>query len=358
MVILLGLAFVPVLLKLIIKDIDKNKKGKRCFVISCGVIIALIAGLRSVNVGTLDTSHYYKLYQGVPNFSTLQEFFKHHDLLRNGFFLSEGLFYLATYYCAKVIPHPQFFILITSAFITFSAMYFIYKHSKNVMLSTVLYICLGLMTFNMNGMRQALAMSICLFAYDFAKNKKLIPFLCMILLAMLVHKTSIVFLLVYFITYLKCKPKHIIFFTVAIVLFIIFADRFAKIFDSVADKNYSDVGAFESGGYVTVLIYALVLIFALVFGWKDRKDVGFSLAFYLTILGGAFFCGRYISTQIYERISYYFFYAVLLLLPQTVSRLLESEKPAVVAIITSLSIALFAYRLYGSAFQNFTFFWG
>ena len=71
MVILLGLAFVPVLLKLIIKDIDKNKKGKRCFLISCGVIIALITGLRSVNVGTYDTTHYYELYQGVADFSTV-----------------------------------------------------------------------------------------------------------------------------------------------------------------------------------------------------------------------------------------------------------------------------------------------
>ena len=292
MVILLGLAFVPVLLKLIIGDIDNNEKRKRYFVICCGVFIALITGLRSVNVGTCDTSYYYKLYDGVARFSSLQAFFKYHDVLHNGLFLSEGLFYLITYYCAKAFPEPQIFIFLTSAFITFSVMFFIYKHSKDVMLSTVLYICLGVMTFNMNGMRQALAMSICLFGYDFAKRKKIIPFVCIIFLAMFVHKTAIFFLVVYFITYLKCDIKHITFFTLAVALFAVFANRFVEIFDSVTDKNYLDVGGFESGGYVTVLIYILVLLFAGLFGWKERKDKSFSLAFFLTSFTRCFYCCR------------------------------------------------------------------
>ena len=358
MIILLGLSIIPILLKLMIGEIEKDEKNKKLFLICCGVFIALIVGLRAETVGTRDTSNYCNLYEGVARFSTLHMFLKYHNVFENGFFLSECLFYIFTYFCAKIFPNPQFFIFITSTFITFSAMYFIYKHSKNVMLSTILYICLGLMAFNMNGMRQALAMSICLFAYNFAKKRKLIPFACIILLAMLVHKTAIFFSVVYFIACLKCKPKHIMFFTIAVALFVIFADRLVETFDSVTDKNYSDVGGFDSGGYVTVLIYVLVLIFALVFGWKERGDSGFSLTFYLTILGGALYCGRYISTQIYERMSYYFFYAVLLLLPQTVMQLKESEKPTVVAIITSLSILLFVYRLYGSAFHNFTFFWG
>lgn len=358
MVILLGLAFVPVLLKLIIGDIDNNKKRKIYFVILCGVIIALIMGLRSVNVGSRDTNYYYKLYDGVARFSNLQAFFKYHDIFDNGFFLSEGLFYLATYYCAKAFPEPQIFIFLTSAFITFSVMFFIYKHSKDVMLSTVLYICLGLMTFNMNGMRQALALSICLFGYDFAKRKKLFPFVCIIILAMLVHKTAIFFLVVYFIALLKCNIKHIAIFTIAIVLFVVFANRFVEIFDSIVDENYSESSGFESGGYVTVLIYILTLIFAVLFGWDDQKNVDFSLPFFLTILGGVLFLGRYISTQIYERMSYYFFYAVLLLLPQIVTKLKKSEKPMVITIITALAVLLFAYRLYGSTFHNYEFFWG
>ena len=348
---------IPILFKLIMGDIENSQQRKKDFLILCGICIVLVIGLRDKSVGTSDTSTYCKLYEGVANYSNLKTFLTGHKIFENGFFLSECLFYIFTYFCAKILPNAQWFILITSAFITFSALRFIYRNSSNILLSTIMYICLGLMTFNMNGMRQALAMSICLFAYDFVKKRKLLPFILIVVIAMLMHKTAVFFSIVYFIARLKCNFKSITFFTVSVLLFLIFADRLVEIFDNVADKNYSDVGGFDSGGYVTLLIYGLVLIFAVLFGWKDRKNSDFALVFYLTILGCALYCGRYISTQIYERMSYYFFYAVLLLLPQTVMQLKESEKPMVVMIITSLSILLFAYRLYGSAFHNFVFFW-
>ena len=97
-------------------------------------------------------------------------------------------------------------------------------------------------------------------------------------------------------------------FTVAVLLFVVFADSLVENFDSITGENYSEASGLDSGGYVTVLIYVLVLIFAAIFGWKDKKDEVFSLTFYLTILGGVLYCGRYMSNQIYERMSYYFFY--------------------------------------------------
>ena len=358
MVILVGLAIVPILLRWIMGDVQIDDKKKKWFLFLCGLCIAVIAGLRSKYVGTTDTLNYCTLYERAVRYSSLEKFLKSCNVLEKGLLVSECLFYSFTFFCAKLFPETQFFILITTMIITYSVMRFIYKHSHEVVLSVVMYVCLGLLTFNMNGMRQALAMSICLFAFDFAKEKKLIPFLLIVLLAMLVHKTAIFFAIVYFVAQFKIDWKHMMLFVISIIAFLLLADRLAQIFDGLTDKNYSDVGAFETGGVVTVLIYILTIAFSLVFGWKNRKDGGFSFAIYLTILGLALYFGRYISTQIYERMSYYFFYAVLLLLPQAVTMLKGKEKQVSIVVVNCLSILLFIYRLYGSVFQSFSFFWG
>lgn len=358
MLILLALATSPILLKILMGDTDNDKQRKKLYLIICGIIITLVIGLRHYTVGTRDTSNYCSLFEGALSFLNLRSFLSYHKVFENGFFLSECIFYIFTYFIAKVFSNAQIFILITTAVITFSVMRFIYRHSKNVMLSTVMYICLGLMTFNMNGMRQALAMAICLFAYDFADKKKIIPFLLITLLAMLVHRTAIFFLLVYLIARLKGNYVSLALFTIAVVLFMLFADSIVSVFDNVTEKNYSDAGSFDSGGYVTIVIYGLVLVFSLFFGWGNRNEGGFNLPFFLTILGLALYCGRYTSVQIYERMSYYFFYAVILLLPRSMQGIKSKENLVITITVTALSLFLFAYRLYGSAFHNFMFFWG
>ena len=58
---------------------------------------------------------------------------------------------------------------------------------------------LGIYTFMFTGVRQCLAMSICLLSYRFIKERRLIPFLLLLLLAFLFHKSSILFIAAYFI---------------------------------------------------------------------------------------------------------------------------------------------------------------
>ena len=77
---------------------------------------------------------------------------------------------------SRVFSESQWIIVISSLIYTVSICRFIYKNSEDVVLSCVMYVARGMMTFQMQGMRQAIAMSICLFAYEFASQKKLIKF--------------------------------------------------------------------------------------------------------------------------------------------------------------------------------------
>ena len=358
MVVLLGLAFVPIVLKVFIGDVEKNKRNKKNFLIWCGIIITMFLGLRHYAVGTTDTEVYCMLYRRAANYGSLTNFLNKHGVLNVPFILSESLFYIYVWISSRFISNPQFLIFSSTAFVTFSVMRFIYKHSENALISITMYICLGLMTFNLNGMRQAIAMAICLFAYGYAKDKQFIPFALIVLIAVLVHKTAIFFGVVYFISFLKFDFKSFMIFAIAVILFILFADNLIATFDSIADKNYSDGEVFEAGGYVTVLIYALTILFTLVVAGKSLSSKDFIFVFYITLLGASFYLARYFIIQIYERMSYYFFYATILLLPKAINRIEETERPILTLIVIGFAMALFCYRLYGSLFQNFMFFWG
>ena len=64
-------------------------------------------------------------------------------------------------------------------------------------MSVLLFYLLMLFDFFLSGMRQMLAIAILLFAYDKLREKKPIPFLLLVLLAVTVHSSAVLFLLLY-----------------------------------------------------------------------------------------------------------------------------------------------------------------
>lgn len=128
----------------------------------------------------------------------------------------EPLFYAITWLFAKSGLHYFFYF----AFWGFLQLYFIYyafKDSRFVIPFAAIYIILGPIFFDwMNIMRQSVA--VCAFAalsYYIAK-RKIYPFICSILILSLIHKSAILCLPLYFISYIpefynKRRQMQIIF---------------------------------------------------------------------------------------------------------------------------------------------------
>ncbi len=316
----------------------------------------VVMGLRDRFVGTLDTNNYCKIFEIASQYSNLNSFLINRNIFESNIIFSEIGFYSFVWLLARIFSHYQFLILITSIIIIGCTLVFIKRNSNNYMLSIIMFITLGLFTFCINGMRQAIAMSICLLSFEFAKNKKFIPFLLVVLLATLFHKSAIFFIIVYFLCNFKPKLSNVIIFLLIVGLFIISSKNLVYIFDNLVDQDYGSSDSVDSGGYVTVLIYLISIIFSLIFvrEWKTNQNI-FSLLL-ITIFGFVMFLMRYFTIQIYERISYYLFYFILLLLPNVVSQFKDKEKILVNIIIIAFCVFLFAYRLHGSLFENYSFF--
>ena len=72
------------------------------------------------------------------------------------------------------------------------------KHySEDYLISILLFIVLGIMGFCMAGMRQAIAIGILMFAYRYARERRLFSFLLCCLIAFGFHNSSLVFIFIY-----------------------------------------------------------------------------------------------------------------------------------------------------------------
>ncbi|MBO5907603.1 MAG: EpsG family protein [Clostridia bacterium] len=315
----------------------------------------LILGLRTANTGSPDTYTYSLMFNGIRKYSDLIEYLSHLEILDKFFLFSEGGFYIFSWGVAQIFPSAQWFILITTTIIVLSTARFISKHSEDTTISWLTFICLGSMTFAMNGMRQALAMSICLFAYDFAKEKKLFKFLLIVLLAMLFHKSAIIFALVYILCNMKFTTKSTVLLVAGVGTFFYFADRFALLYDNVTGEDYAAGESFESGGLITVAIYLIAIVGLVIFSQR-LKEPGACPTFVLIVAGCALYLARFFSTQIYERISYYFAYFLMLGFPIIFNDMQNKDRLILRFCFIVCTIALFAYRISKGAFASFSLF--
>lgn len=349
----LAVAVMPVMLKLFwpnsINSIDPTirRRSRKRYLFVCGLIMFLFLALRSKGIGSTDTYNYYNMMRKAIAADTWSQYYNPNGV--------EAGFQLFVFALSRVFQSPQAIIIVSAAIYVISILYTIYRNSDDVTFSVTMYITLGLMQFHMQGMRQSIAMSICIFAYEFAKKRRIIPFLLLILLAMQFHQTAVVFVIVYFIFWLKYKWNYLCAFVVASGAVFYFANYIIGLANEWFDRNYYT--SVDSGGFIATAIYFLIIVFALIFNGKLRNDRHQVATLYITMTGCVCFVMRYIGTLAAERISFYFMFGQLILLPNTIECLKAKERQVVKVIVYILMVALFAYRLRGSDFLPYTFFW-
>ena len=100
----------------------------------------------------------------------------------------------------------QLFTIIIYSFSTMSIYKFIKKYSTNNVLSIIIFVCYQYFVFYISGLRQTIAMSICINSFlllDNNRKKDLYISFILIFVASLFHKSALIFLLVYFLYFYK-----------------------------------------------------------------------------------------------------------------------------------------------------------
>ena len=324
-----------------------TERKKKQFLILCGTILVLFIGFRSRFVGSTDSLNYYNIFSQAIDSTSLKDFYNPNGV--------EIGFQLLLWIFSRITNNPQWIFLISALIYITCLSVFIYKNSDDVILSFTIYITLGLMIFMIQGMRQSIAMSICLLSFEFVKIKKLKQFLLLIFLATMFHQTAIVFIVVYFLSLLKIKVTHISIFLFFSFLSLFFVDIIISYANVIFNRSYTVT--VDSGGFVAASIYLLLVIFDILFNKDLKKLQHESTIFYILLLGFLSYIMRYLGSLAAERISFYFMFSQLIVLPNTISKLPSEEKRIIRMIIYALAIGLFAYRLSNSDLIPYRFFW-
>jgi len=346
MLIYIFLAIFPIALGLFFPKKETDRKQRVMYFAICGAVMLLIMGCRYNGLGSVDTYHYYVRMKDAISCSSWRAFFDP-DLYESGF-------QLFVFILSRIFNHPQWLLVISSLIYIIATFYFIDRNSNDIALSITLYITLGLWTFHLQGMRQSIAMSICLFAYELAKQKKLFKFLAAVLLATTFHQTAIVFLLIYLLVNLKFEKKRIIAVSIFSVVAVAFSVPLVDIANELFNEDYS--GAVDSGGYVATAIYIIAVLVCCLYYVKRKEDVRSTLVFVL-IIGLATYVMRYTGVMIAERISFYFIFSQIALIPISIKIFVPNQRGCVRLLVVALAVVLFVYRLPTSGFLPYAFFW-
>lgn len=333
-----------------------KKANQKVFMVLCSIALILIMGLRSQYTGSNDTRIYFRLFDTAKSCTGIHQYLNQMNLSDRLPLFSEAGFFLYTWVSAQILPNAQLFLLLTSTIVVIFTAKFIWRNSEDFYISWLVFICLGSMTFAMNGMRQAIAMAICLFSYEYAKRKKFISFLLVVLVAILFHKSALFFIIVYFVRNMKFNIKSLLILTTGIMLFFVFANRLAFLYDSMTGEDYFSAESFESGGVITMLIYIIAIILAFLAN-KRLYDTNIFATLVIVILGLVIYLSRFVSTQIYERMSYYFFSYLMILFPATFKAFNPRDRILIKVFFVVFAFVLFAYRISKGAFAGYRLFW-
>ena len=356
MIMYLLLAMFPVMITPIVNSvykssINKNDRAKKTFLLCCGALLFIMIALRSQYVGTVDSHRYYNnwLYlKDLPR-SMLGDYLQNSEM--------DVGYLVVVWALSHIFPNPQLVFAFSAVLFVIAVCRFIYKNSEDVCLSMVMFVCLGLYTFMVQGLRQAVAMCICLFALELYKSKKYIRFIILVLFATLFHKTAIIFLLIFFVRFLKMQWQSYAFVGFCSVVVLLSSGYIVEL-SKILFKEETYTDAAQAGGFIATAIYVLILVVSFIFATKkQKKDEEFILFFFITYMGFFSYVLRYVELAILERISYYFLFGQIILLPKILGNFDNKVRNIVKTVVIILCALLLAYRLSTSDLIPYVFFW-
>lgn len=258
----------------------------------------------------------------------------------------EAGFYMFTKLLSEVSLNPVFYFAVTSAIICICCFFFLKRYAYNKKYAVYFYYTIGLFAFSLAGLRQALAMSVCLFGYEAIRKRKPVRFLLIVGIAFLFHKSAVFFLPAFFLGRIPWKAKYQVPILFAYGLAGIFFDR---LYTMIAVWMNYDYGIESTGNGNIFLIILLIIGFLGIIYRKqlielDKDSLLFLNMHFVVILLWLF----RLFTRTAERPAFYYLYGSVILLDRILSlKAAGNDKEITKKCMILCSVALFgAFFLY------------
>lgn len=288
-----------------------NKNLEILFKIMAFLVPFLVMALR-YGIGQDYFYTYVPIFEAVKNVGTYQG-------VEVGYILLNQLVLLFT--------DDYAFIFILTSFLYYI---FIYKaildNSKDITLSVFILFGSCFFFYAMNVTRQSIVIAIFMFSIKYIKERKLVKYMILILLASLIHKIALIFIPIYFIGRFKLDLKKIIILSIIVIIGATFISLFiTRILDGTKYENYINgiYSVNKNTSMISPIINSTTLILCLYYKKKDKKKgiEDDELNILTNIHAIAFLCSLLLGTiPMLERVFINFYHVQILTIPLLLSK--------------------------------------
>ena len=325
----------------------------------------IITGLKAVSVGS-DTISYYNRYVGAdymltadnavtePGYNWLGYFF--HDMLGISFYAFDALM---------------------AAFICIVLAFFLKRYSSNLYLSLFLYMTIGLFSMSMSGLRQTLAIYLCMIpvilscetnGHQYISNKKkiwqLILGVVCVIAATTLHNSAIIFLPILLLFNVRLTKQQTILFIVLATMTIVFRDILTNIMSNFLPVRYEDLDLNLDYKMNTLMLMVPIAIglFCALLSRPDGLDGKYSKAVSLMFIFLALqitFNNLSLNNNQIGRLGFYFWNSYIVLIPYTLECIPRQSRQIITVAIIALCMVYFYLGTNEGTMRidNYKFFW-
>lgn len=221
-----------------------------------------------------DTGAYIQAFRDMP--STISGISSYMDTVTK----DQGFYFVSALIKCLIGNRTTVYFIIGAAVQCFLLFRVYRKYSTSYVVSFFLFIAsTDYISWIFNGMRQFVAVTITVACFPWIIEKKYVRAIILILIASLFHQSALLVIPFIFIVQGKAWNKKTILFILAVIVAVIFADRFTDILDNMlAETQYqnvvSDWEQFQDDGtnILRVLVYSIPTILSLIGLKYIRKE--------------------------------------------------------------------------------------
>ena len=233
----------------------RNKNANLGFMLSYGILFFFRA-FRADTVGG-DLRRYKEVFYLLGR-SSWREVFSVYTGFEKGFLLLNKILY-------TIYPNFQILLIFTSVVVTIAIANFVKRNSSIPELSLYIYITMYFMGATFNNERQALAIALLMYSFEYVKKRKVLPFTILVLCACSIHKASFAFWIMYPIYNIKLSEKYWILVGVIAAILAMYTKPLLNFFINYFYKKWigQDLMAGQGEGYLTLLCLIILTVFVL-----------------------------------------------------------------------------------------------
>lgn len=329
--VIFGFAIFVLLIHFLYDNI-KSERAKTFLWIFVCVAVVLFIGFRSKYTGA-DTRGYVRGFIASQNTSWRS--------VVNTTYKDPGYIYFVK--IISTITSSEVLYLVITSFLSFIGVFDVIKrNTEKPVLALFFFITLGNFLFATTGIRQAIAMSMCMLSVRFIQERKLIPFVIFVWLGAQLHHSAYLFLVTYILAVRKVSPTSMLTNIIITVVAYFSYETLLNVANDVLNYNY---GIEElDNGFIFYIIILLILVFGFVMRdrWvTDNKNQ--TVIMNLGIMCGIIWTFRLIGRTA-ERPSMYFLGVIPIVLVNAVESLEKEDTKRIIMIIAIILTLIFFFK--------------